>query len=136
MPKLELFASSGKKLRRTNSLVWIFEPLEDEPDYMQKPMFGCQAAYLADRLCLVVADRGAPWNGLLVCTSREHHAELMQAMQALRPHEVLGKWLYVPQDAAEFESVVESALALVLARDDRVGVQAQLRQARKNKNPA
>ena len=80
-------------------------------------------------LCLAVADRGDPWNGLLVCTSREHHATLMEKMPGLRPHSVLGKWLYIPQDDEGFELVAQEAAALVLARDPRVGVASRPRRS-------
>lgn len=93
-------------------------------------MFGCDAAYMDGLLCLVAADRGAPWNGLLVCTSREQHAALIQDMPALRPHPILGKWLYIPQDHEAFETVAAKMVALVLARDQRLGVEPKPRSRR------
>ncbi|MFL9960272.1 hypothetical protein PQR02_03855 [Paraburkholderia sediminicola] len=111
-----------------NSLVWIFDAFERDATYVRKPMFGCDAAYVEGLLCLVAADREAPWNGLLVCTSHERHAALIDDMPALRPHPVLGKWLYVPQDDPAFETVAEKLTALVLARDDRVGVEPKPRR--------
>lgn len=128
MARTELFARSGKPPRRVNSLLWLFEAFEHDPGYVLAPMFGCQAAYLDERLCLVVADRGAPWNGLLVCTSHEHHAALRAALPALRPHEVLGKWLYVAQDDPAFEETADGVVALATARDARIGVQAKGRK--------
>lgn len=116
-----------------NSLLWIFDAFESEPGYVRKPMFGCDAAYLDGLLCLVAADRDAPFNGVLVCTSREHHAALIEAMPALRTHPVLGKWLYVPQTDAAFEDTAAQLSALVLARDPRIGVEPK---PRKPRNPA
>ncbi|WP_144141427.1 hypothetical protein [Paraburkholderia sp. BCC1884] len=112
----------------SNSLIWIFDAFEREPTYLGKRMFGCDAAYLDGLLCLVAADRQKPWNGLLICTSQERHAALVEEMPALRAHPVLGKWLYVPQDDPAFEEVVEQAVALVLARDPRVGVEPKPRR--------
>jgi hypothetical protein len=43
-------------------------------------------------------------------------------MPALRPHPVLGKWLYLPQTEAEFESVAQHLTARVLAGDPRIGI--------------
>ena len=63
--------------RIRNSLLWILEPLEGDETYFRKQMFGCDAAYVDGLLCLVVADRDEPWNGLLVCTSQERHAALI-----------------------------------------------------------
>ncbi|MBB3004180.1 MAG: hypothetical protein V4793_15215 [Paraburkholderia tropica] len=110
-----------------NSLVWIFDAFEREPNYVRKLMFGCDAAYLDGLLCLIAADRGEPWSGMLVCTSKDRHAALIDAIPALRPHPVLGKWLYISQADPAFETVVEELTALVLARDPRVGVEPKPR---------
>jgi hypothetical protein len=111
-----------------NSLVWIFEVFERDPTYLRKRMFGCGAAYIDGLLCLVAADRDEPWNGLLACTSQERHAALIEDMPALRQHPVLGKWLYVPQDDPAFEDTAQRMTALVLARDERVGVEPKPRR--------
>ncbi|MBN3846322.1 hypothetical protein G3N58_05680 [Paraburkholderia sp. Ac-20342] len=107
----------------SNSLLWIFDAFERDPTYVRRRMFGCDAAYIDGLLCLIAADRNKPWNGLLVCTSHERHAALIADIPALRPHPVLGKWLYVLQDDPAFEGTVEKMRALVLARDPRVGVE-------------
>ncbi|MEM5329936.1 hypothetical protein VSR34_25535 [Paraburkholderia sp. JHI2823] len=117
-----------------NSLLWIFDAFEREPGYLCKRMFGCDAAYLDGLLCLVAADRDPPFNGLLVCTSQEHHASLIEVMPALRAHPVLGKWLYVPQADAAFEDTAERLATLVLARDARIGVEPKPRKPRKAGN--
>jgi hypothetical protein len=65
-----------------------------------------------------------------VCTSQERHAALIEAMPALQPHPVLGKWLYVAQESPDFEAVAEQLTALVLARDPRVGVEPKPRKRR------
>ncbi|MGF6574781.1 hypothetical protein SAMN05443245_6548 [Paraburkholderia fungorum] len=111
-----------------NSLVWIFDAFERDPTYISKRMFGCDAAYIDGLLCLVAADRGEPWNGLLICTSQDRHAALIAGMPALQPHPVLGKWLYVSQENPAFETVAEQITALVLARDPRIGVEPKPRK--------
>ncbi|VXC98036.1 conserved hypothetical protein [Burkholderia sp. 8Y] len=113
-----------------NSLVWIFDAFERDATYIRKRMFGCDAAYIDGMLCLVAADREKPWNGLLVCTSQERHAALVDAIPALEPHPVLGKWLYVAQAHPDFEAVAEQLTALVLARDPRIGVEPKPRKPR------
>jgi len=55
----------------------------------------------------------------------------MAEMPGLRPHSVLGKWLYIPQDDEGFEFVAREAAALVLARDPRVGVASRPRRSRR-----
>lgn len=109
----------------SNSLIWIFESFERDATNMRRRMFGCDAAYVDGLLCLVAADREKPFDGLLVCTAREQHAALMEEMPALRPHTVLGKWLYIAQDHAKFEPVAQK---LVLARDARICVEPKLRK--------
>ena len=111
-----------------NSLVWIFDAFERDATYIRKRMFGSDAAYIDGLLCLIAADRDKPWNGLLVCTSHERHAALIEEVPALRPHPVLGKWLYVPQDDPAFETTVDAMTALVLARDPRIGVEPKPRK--------
>ena len=118
-----------------NSLVWIFDAFERDPTYIRKRMFGCDAAYIDGLLCLIAADRGGQWNGLLICTSHDRQAALIHDVPALRPHPVLGKWLYVAQDDPAFETVVEDITALVLARDPRVGVEPKPRRRKKSTLP-
>jgi hypothetical protein len=114
-----------------NSLLWIFDAFEREPGYLRKPMFGCDAAYVDGLLCLIAADRDKPFNGLLVCTSHERQAALIEEMPALRAHPVLGKWLYVEQTDPAFEDTAAHLTALVLARDPRVGVEPKPPKPRK-----
>jgi hypothetical protein len=118
-----------------NSLSWVLEALERDPTFVHKRMFSADAAYIDGRLCLTAGDRDEPWNGLLVCTSQAHHASLIDTMPALRPHPVLGKWLYVSQADPAFESIVEQATALVLARDPRIGVEPKPKRSRKSTLP-
>ncbi|MFJ2991096.1 hypothetical protein [Pandoraea sp. NPDC087047] len=114
-----------------NSLLWIFDAFDRDETYWHKRMFGADVAYVNARQCLAVIDRNAPWNGLLVCTSHEHHASLMAEMPALHPHPVLGKWLYIPQSEIEFEAVAEHVTRLVLAADPRIGIEPKPRKPRK-----
>lgn len=90
-------------------------------------MFGCEALYLHGRLVLVLAASGEPWNGLLVCTSREYHKELTRLVPELKRHSVLGKWLYVSQMHPAFETAVARIMDLVANGDERVGVEPKSR---------
>jgi hypothetical protein len=128
IPLPETFSPMPSSIR--NSLVWIFDAFERDSTFVQKQMFGCAAAYLDGLLCLIAADRGEPWNGLLVCTSKERHAALIADMPALQPHPVLGKWLYISQNDPAFEITVEQMTTLVMARDERVGVEPKPRKRR------
>lgn len=117
------------KIKKIHPLQWVFESLEDHPSFHQKKMFGCEAAYYRGRLTLVLASGEEPWNGLLVCTSREHHAELLGKFPALRSHPVLGKWLYLSQSDAEFEATALSIVERVRAGDPRIGVESKPKKA-------
>lgn len=114
-----------------NSLLWTFEAFERDATFIRKRMFGCDAAYIDGMLCLVAADREKPWNGLLVCTSQERHAALVDTVPALKPHPVLGKWLYVGQEHPDFEAEAQRLADLVLARDPRIGVEPKPRKPRR-----
>ncbi len=118
-----------------NSLLWVFDPFENDETYLLRKMFGADVAYVHGVQCLAVVDRDAPWDGLLVCTAREHHESLMAEMPALRPHPVLGKWLYLPQTDAEFEAVAQHLTARVLAGDPRIGIAPKPRKPRKPGQP-
>jgi hypothetical protein len=121
------------KIAHRHPLQWILEPLEAEPSFFQKPMFGSQAAYLFGRMVLVLSAHEEPWNGLLVCTSREFHSGLIGQYPGLRPHPVLGKWLYLPITTDGFEEAAEK-LALQAAKNDpRIGVEPRVGKRKRAK---
>jgi hypothetical protein len=95
---------SEGKVKAKNSLLWIFEALEDDPRYLLTRFFNMYAAYLDGKLYLAVADGKEPWNGLMVCVAREHHAAILKEYPQLASHPVLGKWLYLSRLNAEFEA--------------------------------
>ena len=111
------------KAKRQHPLQWILEPLEVEPSFFQKHMFGCQAAYLYGRLVLVLAAKQEPWNGLMVCTSREHHSALLAEYPGLQAHPVLPKWLYLTKSSNEFEETAQQLVLQTLKNDKRIGVE-------------
>lgn len=121
----------SQRTARTNSLLWVFDALEQADDYLRRKMFGCDAAYVNGRLCLAVADRDEPWDGLLVCTAKEHHAALIDAAPGLRPHPILGKWLYIPENDERFEAVAALIVDLVRQGDARIGVEPGTRSRKR-----
>jgi hypothetical protein len=114
-----------------NSLLWVFEPIEDDPGFMSKRLFAFEAAYVDGLLCLAVGNGDEPWNGLLVCTSRERHADVIREFPELAPHPVLGKWLYLSQRNEEFEAVARAVVQMIQRRDSRVGVEPGVRKKKK-----
>jgi hypothetical protein len=107
---------------------WLWEPLEADPGFLLRAMFGTKAAYLDGKLALCFAHRAEPWRGVLVCTDRPHHASLQADFPLLAPHPILPKWLYLPDAADAFESVASRLVALVRQRDARIGVSPPARK--------
>jgi hypothetical protein len=117
-----------RKATRVNSLLWLYEPLEKDPRFVRQNFFFMDAAYLEGRLYLALVDREEPWSGLMVCTWREHHVSLRAAFPQLAPHVILGKWLYLSQSRADFESVAPELVMLAENRDPRLGIEPSKRK--------
>jgi len=103
-----------------------------------RPMFGCLAVYVDDKIVLILRDKAGSSsdNGVWLTTTRDHHASLRQEFPSMRSIEVLGKkvtgWQVLPADAEDFEQAAMHACDLVLARDPRIGkVPGARRSARK-----
>lgn len=108
--------------KQPHPLLWLAEPLRDDPSYLDKAMFGGRAVHFAGRLVLLLYAKGEPWRGVLVPTEREHHAALIADFPALAPHEVLPKWLYLPERAESFEADAQRLVSLIRRLDPRIGV--------------
>jgi hypothetical protein len=104
---------------------WLWEPLHDDPTFILRSMFGARAAYLDGRLMLCFCASEEPWQGVLVCTEREHHAALRAEFPELSPHPILPKWLYLRESAEAFERIAERLVALARRRDARLGITPQ-----------
>lgn len=131
MPRPSSFASSAR-IRPVHRLQWLWEPLETDPTFVLRAMFGTKAAYLDGRLVLCFCAGKEPWRGVLVCTEREHHAALRREFSELTPHPVLPKWLYLPEAADAFERIGARLVALARTRDPRFGI---VPPERKKKSP-
>jgi hypothetical protein len=116
------------KPKRVHPYQWLWEPLEADPTFVLRPMFGGRAAYLDGRLMLYFTAGQEPWRGVLVCTDHGHHAALIAEFPDLSPHPVLPKWLYLAESADRFEPVAERLVALAKRRDPRLGVLSRLKK--------
>jgi hypothetical protein len=132
MPRLS-DSLHATRARVVHPYAWIWEPLEADPRFLLRAMFGCKAAYLDGKMMLCFAAKEEPWRGVLLCTAREHHASLMQTLPALTPHPVLSKWLYLPEARGDFETVVARIVELVRRRDPRIGVLPSPHRSRKRR---
>ena len=120
------------KIKKVNPLQWLVEPLESDESFAQKKMFGADVVYIGGRQVLAMITGDEPWNGLLVCTSREHHESLIQEYPELSSHAVLGKWLYISQSNKNFEQTAERLTKQILEGDVRIGIEPKAK-ARKQK---
>jgi hypothetical protein len=92
-----------------------------------RPMFGCLAIYVKDKIVLILRDKptNSGDNGVWLATTEEHHQSLRREFPNMRSIQVLGKpvtgWQVLPVDAPDFESAALLACELVLAGDARIG---------------
>jgi len=122
--------SSTKKKKKHNPLQWVVEPIMEEPSYLQKPMFGCQACYLHGRLVLLLTSGAEPWNGLLIPTDYQFHDAIRKDFKTVKQHSVLKKWLYLPEASEDFESEAADVVEAIRMNDQRFGVETKQRKRR------
>lgn len=125
--------SSRKKKPKTHPLLWVIEPLMEEPSYLEKSMFGCHAVYLHGRLMLALASGEEPWNGLLIPTEHQFHDSIQKEFKDVMQHSILKKWLYLPEATEDFETVVSDIVDAIRMNDERFGVEPKERVSRKKK---
>lgn len=101
---------------------WLWEPLESEPAFVLRTMFGAKAVYLDGKLMCCFCAGEEPWRGMLVSTDRTRHAALQAEFPELTPHPILPKWLYLPETADRFERIATRLVSLARQRDPRIGI--------------
>lgn len=117
-----------RKARPEHPLVWLAEPLRNEPTLELRPWFGGRTITLEGKHHLFLTVQDEPWQGVLVCTSHEHHESLRAEIPSLVQHPVLGKWLYLPESAETFERDAQRLVQLARARDPRLGIEPSRRK--------
>lgn len=127
------------------SLEYFCEPLMEDRSYFSKRMFGGLAVYYRDLMTFVLVESPGDrewkdqkfdfdlWNGVLVCTSREHHEDLVGSCPGLRSHPVLGKWLYLPMSHESFESEFEALVELTQKGSAGIGIVPGQKKQKKTK---
>lgn len=111
---------------------WLWEPLEAEPTFVLRSMFGTKAVYLDGGMLLCFSAGEEPWRGVLVCTDRTRHAALVADFPALTPHAILPKWLYLPESHDAFERTAIALVALARRRDPRLGIAPAPKKSRRS----
>ncbi len=107
-----------------------FEFVLEELDRIQprvKPMFGCYAIYVGEKLVLILRDRKdhPDDNGVWMAALHEHHASLKKEFPCMRSVRLLGTaesvWQNIPVDEDDFEELVLKACRLISKGDVRIG---------------
>ncbi len=122
-----------KEGRKQHRLLWTVESIMDEPSYLERSMFGCLAIYLHGRMVLLLSEGEEPWNGLLIPTEHAHHKSLINEFNYILQHPVLKKWLYLPENIEDFESVASEIVHAIEMNDPRFGVEPKERKPRKSR---
>lgn len=92
-----------------------------------RPMFGCLAIYVRDKIVLILRDKPTypEDNGVWLATTPEHHDSLGREFPSMRSIKLLKKkitgWQVLPADSPDFETAALHACELVLAGDPRIG---------------
>ncbi|WP_437760584.1 hypothetical protein [Sorangium sp. So ce1389] len=122
-PADDVFAARKRKPVPHEFVLEALAPLGPET----RPMFGCLAVYVEDKIVLVLRDKPAPAqdNGVWLATTQEHHAALRPEFPSMRSIEVLGSgvtgWQVLPAESPDFEEAALRACALIRAGDPRIG---------------
>ena len=92
-----------------------------------KPMFGCYAIYVGEKLVLILRQRNdyTDDNGVWLAALHEHHASLKKEFPFMRSVRLLGSaetvWQNIPAEEDDFEELVLKACGLILKGDVRIG---------------
>jgi hypothetical protein len=95
-------------------------------DVQVKPMFGCHALYVREKIVLILRkkENAEKDNGVWVATTPDHHKSLRKEFPSMREIGVFGdksSWQNIPSDSDDFEESVMKACGLILRNDPRIG---------------
>ena len=126
-------ADFSVKRRRALPYEFVLEGLAGTR-YITRPMFGCLAVYVKEKIVLVLRDKPAAFssNGVWLATTKDHHESLRNEFPSMRSIPALGSgltgWQMLPSDAPDFEEAALRACELILAGDPRIGKTPQRRR--------
>ena len=92
-----------------------------------KPMFGCHAIYIEDKIVLILRRRDdhPRDNGIWLATGPQHHESLAVEFPSMRSLILFGPgptgWQNLPEESDDFEASALRVCELVCARDPRIG---------------
>jgi hypothetical protein len=126
------------------AFAFVVEALEqpDSPLPMTiRPMFGCHAVYIGDKIVLILRERTDHQkdNGIWIATTLEHHKALKKDFPTLRSIEIFGPgptgWQVLPSKDEAFEEDALKLVRLVLKEDLRIGKIPKKKKSKKIKKP-
>ncbi len=92
-----------------------------------KPMFGCTAVYVGEKIVLMLRDRSVDpaSNGVWLATTLEHHESLRRELPTMRsigvPSSIETGWQMLSMHEPGFEEATLTACELILNGDQRIG---------------
>lgn len=114
------------KKRKAPPFPFVLEALGNV-DYHTKPMFGCLAVYVGEKIMLILRDKEKETsaNGIWVGTEVEHHPSLRADFPSLTHLKIFGPgpttWQLLPVKAPDFESSALQICELIGRGDPRIG---------------
>ncbi|HWA87573.1 MAG TPA: hypothetical protein VG710_15190 [Opitutus sp.] len=130
--------SSNRSLGRVRAIhphAWLWEPLENDPTFVLRSMFGAKSVYLSGKIMLCFCAGDEPWRGVLVATDQTRHTALIAEFPELAPHRILPKWLYLSESCDRFERLAAMLVALARIRDPRIGVIPKPKKSKRRPSP-
>jgi hypothetical protein len=114
-----------KKAPNTPAFEFVLEQLYSA-DPITKPMFGCHAVYVGNKIVLILRRKevNKTDNGVWIATTHEHHNSLKMDFPSMRSIAVFGTesgWQNLPEDAHDFEEAAIKVCSLILKGDQRIG---------------
>jgi hypothetical protein len=112
--------------RRTVPYEFVLDALSPISPW-SRPMFGCLAVYVEDKIVLALRDKQEhpEDNGVWLATTQEQHESLHREFPNMRSIGLLGKrvtgWQVLPADSVDFEEAALRACELIVAGDLRIG---------------
>lgn len=119
---------------------FVLEELaEMEP--MTRPMFGCHAIYVGEKIVLVLREKLGEQkdNGVWLATTKDRHSALQKIFPHMRSISIFGpevtSWQVLPVDAPDFEPSVYQACELIKAGSELIGKVPDRKKKRPSKAP-
>jgi hypothetical protein len=117
----------------------FFEELSSDDSFFVKKFFRGLSIYFCGRAVAYLSNRPGDrsfrgkdyrieiWNGCLIPTHRERHAELLRSIKGSVIHPVIEKWIYLPQNSEHFEDSMVQLVNMIKNKGLLIGIEADLK---------